>query len=204
MKQNTRINAALLAFMACTSSPAETTLSNEVFSLGSIKIGSSTFHDVQSLLGGSHLTRSGKEDESPLELCYEAYLPHEHFYVIFVSGAMGGFSRITEFVMTKQHPKGDCSRLISAEVISSSGNGVRLGQSRSEFLARFPINFTEDGNDLSYELQTKRSANKDELKNLQKEWPHEKTYTFDISVHIKANFKHGLLDRYQVSKIESF
>jgi hypothetical protein len=204
MKANTLIGVAVLAIVACTLCLAETTLSNDVFSLGSIKIGVSTLSDVQSLLGKSYLTRNGKDDESPLELCYEAPPPHGHFYVIFVSGVMGGFSRVTEFVITRQRPKGNCSRLMSAELIDSSGNGVHLGQSRNEFMGKFPIKFTENGSDLSYEVQAKRAANKDELKNLQKEWPNEKRYTFDVSVNIQAHFENGVLTRYQVSKIESF
>lgn len=204
MKRISVSGVFVFALMAHASCNAETPLPGEIFSLGGIKIGVSTLRDVQALLGKSSVTRSGKEDESPLEVCYEAPSSGEHFYIVFESGAMGGFSRVTDFVITKQRPAGECSRLTSVKSVASSGNGVQLGQSREEFLSKFPTRFAANGNDLSYQLQTTRPADTEELKNLKKEWPNEKSYKFDVVIDIQAHFDNGVLTRYQVSKIESF
>jgi hypothetical protein len=175
-----------------------------VFEIGKIQVGVTTLADAKAALGNSAEARQGQSDESPIQICYLIDSANGRYYIIFGSGAMGGFTRITEFSLTRDAPKQACTSVRSRNKLMATGNGVTLGQSRDEFYGKFLFKFKETGDISSYRENTTRIPNTEELSELRRAWPAEKTYQFDVSVSIDAVFKNGHLVKYRVSKIESF
>lgn len=183
--------------------PSEPVLPSEIFSLGKVNIGVTTIAEAQKVLGRSPTFRPNAQDESPLQICYLVESPKDRFYVVFESGAMGGFTRITGFGISRQRPEHRCGSLQSPMQVIP-GNGVEIGQTRKEFLSKFAIEFIRGGDNLSFQAKTKRAASTEELRSLKKAWPKEKVYQLDVFVSIQAHFEDGRLFKYEVSKIESY
>jgi hypothetical protein len=176
----------------------------ETFSFDDLKIGSATFDDVQDKYGQTTIIKSGKEDESAIQICYVHTSPKGKTFIVFESGPLGGFKRITSIHMSTRYSRKNCS---STQIDLSSlswGNGVQLGQSRKDFLKKFNVNFKCVGTELVYESASKREATKEELDKLRANWPTEKQTFFDVIIEIKARFNNNHLSDYYLSKIESY
>lgn len=167
-------------------------------------LGTTTIDEIQAEYGKAPILRSGREDESPLRVCYSNTFSKGKAFIVFESGAMGGFERVTGFRITTRYPRQQCP--ITKVSISSltSGNGVRLLQLHKEFLEKFRIEFKQKEEQLWYEGESKREATKEELDRIRSMWPNEKQTFFDVIINIKADFKKDKLVDYSVSKVESY
>jgi hypothetical protein len=175
-----------------------------MFSIGQIKIGATTMDEAEQMLGPSEPFRSEKNDESPLSICYAVESPKGNFFVLLESGAAGGFKRITGFSISKANPKHTCGHLQAATESVLPANGVEIGDSRARFEKRFIVKFTHHGSNLSYESEGAREPSAEELENLKKMWPNEKSYRLDVTVRVSAHFDSDKLTSYTVSKVESY
>jgi hypothetical protein len=177
---------------------------SDIFSLGQIKIGTTTLDEVQKMLGPSDFFRPKKDDESPLSICYKAESPNGDFFVLLESGATGGFKRVTGFSISRVNPEHACGRLQATTESVQPANGVEIGESRESFEKRFTVRFAPCGSNLSYELDSTREPGAEELESLKKMWPNEKSYRLDVAVRVCAHFDNDHLTSYTVSKVESY
>jgi hypothetical protein len=175
----------------------------EALSFDSIKIGSTTFAQVQEKYGKSMASRLSDKDGAPASICYFFNSSKGKVFVSFESGAMGGWDRVTHVRITARPPRKDCP-LISGNVPVTPGNGIHVGQSRSEFKKKFNVAFIATRTTLRYFEESKRDASAEELHRMQSTHLGEKRAQFDVIVEVKATFKNDLLVDYSVSKIESF
>ncbi len=175
----------------------------ETFSFDSVKIGSTTFAQVQEQYGKSMVSRLSKEDGAPVSICYFFNSPRGKVFVSFESGAMGGWDRVTHMRIAARSLGKDCAP-VSGNVPVSPGNNIRLRQTRSEFKQKFNVAFSAIGSALRYVKESKRDATAEELDRIRSINSKEKQAQFDVVVEIKAIFKNDLLVDYSVSKIESF
>lgn len=138
---------------------ANDALTSDVFSLGKIKMGTTTIGEAVKMLGPSKYFRLEKEDESPLAVCYAVKSSGGYFYLTLESGASGGFKRIDGFSISKSIPAHECGYLQSDLDSVLPANGVEIGESRAHFEKRFKVKFSRHGNDLLYESEGKRDPN---------------------------------------------
>lgn len=204
MKILTACLAIIHGSCAITVQAKESTPPLEVFTFAKVKIGITTIIEAQNLFGKSIPYRSAMHDEEPKKVCYAANTKQGLYYIIFESGAMGGFSRITKFILDKKPPPNKCPATKMPDQYLKTGNNIEIGQSRNEFLRRLPINFRINGDMLQYTSTRKREATPDEVKTLKEMWPHEKSLQFDVQINIQAYFENNHLSRYEVSKTETY
>jgi hypothetical protein len=177
-------------------------ISPDVFQLNNIEIGKTSFKDIRAQLGKAKLIKNNKEDESPLKTCYVSNFARKKQFVVFESGAMGGFSRVTRINLTNRYPIKDC--LNTKANVLKFGNGIYLGQSLNDFQKKFNVLFNRNGSKFILEEKSRRKATPDELNELRKNWPDESDFSFDVDISIEANFSNGHLANYAVSKTESY
>jgi hypothetical protein len=124
----------------------------------------------------------------------------------FNAGALGGLKRLTGFVIrvAHEHPE-RCSQSVINLRNVSIGMGVKLGESEREFRASLPILFKRDNNRLSHEVEYKREMTDMELALMKKQWPDIRSPGFfDVVEFVRAKFRNGMLEHYEVSRTESY
>jgi hypothetical protein len=198
------LSNALFAVVFCASVSLAAEVPAGIFSVNNSTVGVTTLAKVQKTYGMAEPLRVSREDEADVTLCYAHSSSSGESFLIFESGVMGGYKRITGFRITILRPNGNCvSTKINIGALST-GNGVRLGQSLEGFRKAVPVEFKRYGSDLNYEAVTQRVATKEELERLRAKSPNEKQDYFDVTTIIKAKFEdNGLIDLY-VHKIESY
>jgi len=193
----------LMLFIPSISSASARLPEAGAFSWGGVVIGSTTIDEIQSKYGIAPRIRVGANDESPVEICYRNSTS-KGGEIVFGSGPMGGFERITNFRVTKNSSKKNCA-LTSIDFLSlNTGNGVKLFQSKKHFMAAFGISFRDLGWVLLYKGSSKRKASPEEESVLRENYPTEPEYYFDVNSKIEAKFNNGILVDYYVSKLESY
>jgi hypothetical protein len=176
----------------------------EVFAIGALQVGTATLSDVQSQLGSSN---SYEHDEGLVRtLCY--YTPINQGVVVleFNAGALGGLKRLTGFVirLAREHPEWCSPSLINLRKISI-GKGVRLGESEREFRASLPVHFKRNNTTLSHEIEYRREMTEVEIASMKKQWPNIGIPSFfDVVEFVRAKFKSGVLEYYEVKRMESY
>jgi len=158
-------------------------------SADNVTMDKTTMDEIQNKYGKTSIFRSGIEDESNKQVCYNNKLKKGEGFIIFEFGAMGGFNRVTGIRIFAENGGEKCAQTITNLFDIVSGNGGQLGQSRKVFLKRFKISFKRIGERLIYQGESKREANKEELNKLHKWWPSEKQTFFDVTTTVRASFK---------------
>lgn len=177
----------------------------EVFFFGEVKIGSTTFDDIQAKYGKASIIRVGKEEEAAMQICYSPTSPKRKIFIVFETGPMGGFKKVTGFRITTHYQENKSCLATDIDLSALTfGNGVRLLQSREYFLKIFNVRFRQIEDKLVYEGESKREATKEELDKIRKDWPNENQVFFDVVITIRSEFKNNQLVDYYVSKIESY
>ncbi|MES2826298.1 MAG: hypothetical protein V4732_22075 [Pseudomonadota bacterium] len=98
-------------------------LSKSIFVLDTTEIDVTTLDNIYKLYGKN---KENKSDAASLEVCYRNST--QNAFVVFESGAMGGFTRITSIKIMTHKPKLFCA-ITNVDILSLTyGNGVRLGQ----------------------------------------------------------------------------
>lgn len=177
---------------------------DNLFSIANVQIGVTTLDKIQKTYGTNAPYRISNEEEADVELCYSNNLSPERTFLIFESGIMGGYKEITGFRISTMHKNEKCKQTNLNIGTLSTGNGIYLGQSLTDFEKRFPFKFKRRGVELFYDTISQRKATTAELKRLHAMWPNEKQDYFDVTVDIKAIFKNDKLIDYYVHKIESY
>lgn len=172
-------------------------------SLGGTRIGTSTLQDVQAVFGRASPKR-GAEEESPIQLCYFHDSKNGKAFVVFESGPLGGFKRITGIRLAALPPRGSCARTSINLFALKFGNQVALLQGPAKVFQASGRTFKRSGETWVYEKESQRKATADELIKLRANWPGEKQDYFDVYVRIEARFHKERLVDYHVSKVESF
>jgi hypothetical protein len=184
--------------------PAPTeTLEDSVFMLGPVKIGVTSFDQIRYWFGAAETT-SAEPDGSHQQICYVLSSNGRTRHVIFETGPMGGFKKVTGIrIGSKVTPK-SCRALNTGSELMAFRNGVQLGQEKTEFIRRFNVKFQQESFVLTYESDFRREATLDELSLLRKNWPMETRTYFNVNVYVRAQFSEGQLEDYYVRRIESY
>jgi hypothetical protein len=174
-----------------------------MFSLGSVEIGKTSLDEIEIKFGKTDKIR-GKGEDSAVEICYKQIIRDKKLTVIFESGPMGGFKRVTGFRITEKPQKKACAATSIDLSMISTGNGASLFQDRDYFLKISPVSFKKKGSTLFCEINSIRNASKEELLKIKKIWPNERQAFFDVTVSIEAVFDKKHLIEYSVRKIETY
>lgn len=181
-----------------------TEVPSQIFSINSATVGVTTLDEVQEIYGSAEPSRISREDEADVAICYVHSSPRGKSFIVFESGVMEGFKRITGFRISTVQPSRNCisTRIDIGSLVTE--NGVRLGLSLSAFKKSVPVAFKCSGSALTYEAVSQKKATQEELKKLRTNWPNEKQDYFDITTIIKAKFHDNRLIDFYVHKIESY
>jgi hypothetical protein len=202
----TTFSLALL-FASCISvgdlRAATDTLEDGVFMLGPVQIGATSFNQIRSWFGAAETTSPGL-DGSHQQICYVLNSGGRKMHIIFETGPMGGFNKVTGIRLGSKGAPKSCLALKAGAELMAFGNGVQLGQEKSEFIRRFNIRFQQEDLVLTYECDYLREATLEELSLLRKNWPMETRTYFDVNVSVRAQFAERQLEEYYVRRIESY
>ena len=196
--------AALVASASCASISLAAEVPPETFSIDNATIGVTTLTDVQKIYGAAEASRVGREDEADVRICYAYSSSKGRSFLIFESGVMGGFKQITGFRVSTIRPSGNCVSTKTDVGALQTRNGVRLGQSLTDFKKAIPVEFKRRGSELTYDGDGRRAATQEELKRLRARWPDAKQDYFDVTTDLRAKFKDNRLVDFYVHKIESY
>lgn len=119
--------------------PRKGRLSSADITLLDFKIGRETLDDIRSRLGNADLFRRPPNSVSANnELCYASSDPADKTIVIFGSGPMGGWSKITTFqVLSSESHELPCSPASKVSRNVSTQSGIRLGMPVTELIKKF-------------------------------------------------------------------
>lgn len=175
----------------------------DAFVIDDVTIGETTFADIERKFGKSARFRTSTDDGEDEFLCYADLAQEPVSFVIFETGAMGGWDQVTGFRITKNKPK-QCE-VTARGLASKIGNGIKLGDGRADFARKFKgeLRATSDGV-FAYERESKRRATADELAYLRKTFPTSSATEFDVIVEAVATFSKGRLADYSLRRIESY
>jgi len=198
------LSNALVTVAFCASASLATEVPSRIFSINNAMVGITTLDEVRKTYGMAESSRVSREDEADITICYVHSSSRGESFLVFESGVMGGFKRITGFRISTLRQNGNCM-LTNIDVGAlATGNGVRLGQSLESFKKAVPVKFKRCASGLTYEALSQRAATQEELKRLRANWPNEKQDYFDVTTVIKAKFRDNRLIDLYVHKIESY
>lgn len=203
MRTTVLLYTAALSLMTVCTSVCCASVPDEVFSFGQVQIGKTTLAEVQALYGKAPQIRTSRDDGAPIALCYHFNTDNRKTHLLFESGAMGGWERVTMFRISRGKIAPDCTATKGIGAIAPA-LGLRLGMSLEELKKKTGVPFAKAGNSLRYSGGFKRPATDDERKRLQSAHPGEERYEFDVVVTIEARFENDKLTDFLVRKIESF
>lgn len=177
---------------------------SQLFSINSATVGITTLDEIQKTYGLAEPSKINRDEEADVLICYVHASPKVESFLVFESGAMGGWKRITGFRISTARPSGKCIPTKIDIAALATGNGIRFGQGLEDFKKAIPVEFKHLGSDLTYEAVGQRAATQEELKRLRARWPDEKQAYFDVTTLIKAKFQDNRLVELYVHKIESY
>lgn len=199
-----KIFLCIIFFLGLTPIGSAENLPNEMFRIGKIELGKTTFGEIEKNHGNAKSFRTSKDDGADEYICYIQKHGKSKQYIVFETGEMGGYKQVIGFRISTNKPHISCN-IATNELSTETGNGVSIGQSYEKFVKRFSINFKDiKKSRLTYENISQREATTEELVHLRKVFPNEKETRFDVTVTINAQFKQNNLIDYYVRKIESY
>ncbi|SRR6266571_4815775 len=188
----------------CPNVPLAAEIPSQTFSINNATVGVTTLDEIRKTYGEAKPSKVGPGDGADETICYTSSSPKGRSFVIFETGAMGGWTQITGFRISTLRQSGNCfSTKIDIGALAT-GNGVKLGQSLVDFEKAIPVEFKRLGSELTYEAVSRRAATQEELKKLRAKWPDEKRDYFDVTINLIAKFKDNRLIDFYVHKIESY
>lgn len=180
-----------------------TNLPEDFFIIGKVKIGETTFEEIQKNYGKADPYRLSKNDGSEKYICFYSQQRSPRQYMVFETGEMGGYEIVTGFRLTTKAHK-SCVELKADSSYLNQVNGVSIGDSRSQFLNKFQVRFKSIGKSkITYENISQRNATTEEIERFKKTWPDTKDFNFDVTVNIAAQFQNQRLVDFYIRKIES-
>lgn len=190
---------ALHAIPACA-----TEVPPQIFSINGATVGITTLDEIQKTYGRAELLRTGRGEEADVLICYVHSSPKGKSFLVFESGAMGGWRRITGFRISTTLPSRKCVPTKIDIVGLAAGNTIELGQSQARFLKAVPIKFERIGSELTYEAMSRREATQEELNRMRSGRADEKQLYFDVMTVIKARFHNNCLVDLYIHRIETY
>jgi hypothetical protein len=174
------------------------------FSIGNFQVGNTTLSDVQSQLGPAN---AYDHDEGLVRtLCYYFRINRGVVVLELNASVLGGLQRLTGFVtrFAREHPERCSLSLIDLRIVSI-GMGVRLGALEREFRASLPIPFKRNKTNLFYEVEYRREMTDMEFASMKQQWPDiQKPSFFDVIESVRAKFRNGVVEYYEVNRTESY
>lgn len=195
---------SLLAALLCAKVSFSAEIPSQFFSINNATVGVTTLDEIQQTYGVASISRVNRDEEADITMCYIYSSPEGKSFLVFESGVMGSFKRITGFRISTFLPNVDCEPTKVDVGMLKTGNGIRLGQSLMEFKKSFPVDFKRKGSELIYEAVSQRTATQEELIKLRTNWPNEGQVYFFVTTIVKAKFKNNRLIDLYVHKIESY
>lgn len=177
---------------------------SQVFSINHATVGFTTLDQIRETYGIAQTARVSRDDGADIVMCYAHSARGRRSFLVFESGAMGGFTRITGFRLSLLAPSVRCASTTIDIGALATGNGIQLRQSRVDFENALPVEFRRRGSQLIYEAVSRRVATAEEQKRLRVRWPESKQDYFDVTITIKAKFSRDRLIDLYVHKIESY
>jgi hypothetical protein len=166
-------------------------LSLDDITLLDVRIGRETLDNVRSRFGTAKAFREPANSVSADdEICYSPNSPDDETRVIFDSGAMGGWSHLTQFqIISRTSHILPCtpSALVSHTIATQSG--IRLGISLKELSAKFGPPTQQGEGYVIYSFEQKSD--------------HPKRPDFDMLSGVEATIANGRVTSFRVFLIES-
>jgi len=198
------IVSASVAMALCVSVSCTAEVPSQFFSINSATVGTTTLDEIQKTYGVAELSKTNQGEEADVLICYVHASPKGESFLVFESGPMGGWKRITGFRISTVRPHGKCTPTKIDISALATGNGIRLGQSLEAFKKAVPVEYNRTDSELTYETVGQRAATQEELRKLRAKWPDEKQTYFEVTILIKAKFQHNRLVELYAHRIESY
>ncbi len=167
-------------------------------------LGRVTVQDIQKKYGPNTLERMSHAASSDYELCYHQPYEGNIVYLSYFTGGMGGYTNIIRFALGFERPKpGKCTEAKVNIRDSATGNGVTLNDSKKSFRSKFPLQFTEKNNTLTYENSERHTLTAEERLETRKEVLEETGGIVDRTTRIRAKFKDDKLFWVSITQFDS-
>ena len=124
----------------------------------------------------------------------------------FEASVLGGLERLTAIGvrMSNRLPE-VCTRTNVNLGSMKIGGGLAFGQSQEKLKAHIPVRFVKRGTQLVYEVEYQREMTDEELASMRRHWPSMPSPSFFAVVEsIRAGFRAGALQSYEVRRTESY
>ena len=132
MKRSPYLKTIIVVSSLFASASLATEIPLKTFSINNVTIGITTLAEVQKTYGAAKVSRIKSEDGSDVRVCYTHSSQNGASYLLFESGPMGEFKKITGFRISMLRPIGNCvATKIDINTLETS-NGIRLGQYRRD------------------------------------------------------------------------
>ena len=163
-------------------------LSEADITLMGMRIGREKLQDVLSRLGLAALAPRAEHADS--ELCYRSESPLDSTWVVFGSGAMGGWEELTRFQVLSSAPANMPCRptmLVTPSVATDSG--IRKGMTVKELRSRFGAPTEAGRGYVAFSFQQKSD--------------HPARPEFDMLSALRCTIRNGRVTSFEVTLIES-
>jgi hypothetical protein len=179
------------------------TLPQGLFSIGPFEIGEATVEDVQSQFGVNRPAPIEPGEGADVALCYSASTSPSAPTVVFQTGALGGWKRITAFRLTKRG-KRPCQLADAALMAMSTANGLGLKTKRPlvvQILSESkPMT---SGRSMRVEQIYQRRPTESEAAQIRRSGSDPDQIVFDVIDTVEVRFKDGVVDDLFVRRLVS-
>jgi hypothetical protein len=156
-----------------------------------VSIGRETLDNIRSRFGPAKSFRETKNSVSADdEICYSSENPSDETRIIYGSGPMGGWSRVTQFqVLSRISLKSPCTPSARVTHTIATQSGIRLGMPLKELSAKLGIPTQQGEGFVIYSFEQKSD--------------YPKRSDFDMLSGVGASIANGRVTSFRVFLIES-
>jgi hypothetical protein len=190
-----------LTFVLATSCAAQT-LPEGLFSIGKFELGKADISDVQAYFGLSELRSLTLGDGPDRAVCYSNGNKGSSPTVIFETGALGGWKKITAYRLTTRH-KRNCEPTVISIAELSTGNGLHLGSDRRSVL-RTLNKPSSQSSTVRVEQVYQQKATSEEVNRIRSAHPDATQFVFDVVDTIEVHFKDNVANDLYVKRLVSY
>jgi hypothetical protein len=179
------------------------TLPEGMFSIGKFELGKTTTSDVQTYFGPSEFRPLELGDGPDRGACYSngntAFSPT----IVFETGALGGWTEITAYRLTKRH-KRKCEPTVISIAKLSTGNGLHLLSDRRAATKALNTPPSKSPITIRVEQAYQRKATPEEVNRIRKAYPDATHFAYDVVDTIELRFKNNVVDDLYVKRLVSY
>lgn len=197
-----RVKLICFGWFAATTITFAQTLPPELFRVGTIAIGSSTFDDVQSVFGKTKRSHVDKTEHSDDSICYQKSSEKGSASIKFLTGPLGGWQQVTGFQLTAGYnPRCSVTRVPLEEI---NVGGIALGFTKQIIATQLRRPDITKRRNWSFEETYQRELHDTEKAAFKSEIDAGKIVKLDVVDSVRLKFSESKLQSIKVQRLTSY